>query len=78
MTQMTILGLGLFRTRRRSTETVGELDIALAGAQIGLEKKRQRWLLFLIENEQACLEQIAQAEALNERVEAAGEHPSGS
>lgn len=50
-----IPGLG-----RRTHSPVDDLDVALAGAQIGLEKKRQRWLLFLIEKEEECLSRIAQ------------------
>ncbi len=63
MTLVTVVGLGLFGffgLRRRSSTAV-DLDAALAGAQIGLEKKRQRWLLFLIEREEQCLARMAEA-----------------
>jgi hypothetical protein len=60
------VGLGLFGflgLRRRSS--VVDLDAALAGAQIGLEKKRQRWLLFLIEREEQCLARMAEASEID-------------
>ncbi len=67
-----ILGLSLFSTRRRGLAPADDLDIALAGAQVGLEKKRRRWLLFLIEKEEQCKSQIAQTSELNGREEPSG------
>jgi hypothetical protein len=59
------VGLGLFGLRTRQQTAVDDLDIALAGAQIGLERKRRRWLLFLIEKEEECLARMAQAAELD-------------
>jgi hypothetical protein len=67
VTLVTVVGLGLFGLfglRRRSSTAV-DLDAALAGAQIGLEKKRHRWLLFLIEREEQCLAQMAEASEID-------------
>lgn len=67
MTYMIVVGLslfGFFGLRRRSSTAV-DLDAALAGAQIGLEKKRQRWLLFLIEREEQCLGRMAEASEID-------------
>jgi hypothetical protein len=37
----------LFQHRRRDRDA--ELDTAIAGVQLGLDEKRQRWMHFLIE-----------------------------
>lgn len=68
-----VFGLGLFASRRGVAPT-DELDVALAGAQIGLERKRQRWLLFLIGKEEECLSRIAQTAEIDQQ-EHPGEHP---
>ena len=68
MTLLTVVGLGLFGWRRRSSTAV-DLDAALAGAQIGLEKKRQRWLLFLIDREEQCLARMAEASEIDGQVQ---------
>lgn len=60
MFSFTVIGLSIFGTRQRGAAAADDLDVALAGAQVGLEKKRQRWLLFLIEKEEQCLSRIAQ------------------
>lgn len=46
------VGLSLLSLRRRNSAPADDLDVIFAKAQIGLEKKRQRWLLFLIEKEE--------------------------
>lgn len=76
MNHITVVGLGLFSMRRRGPTHTNDLDVALAGAQVGLEKKRQRWLLFLIEKEEQCLNQIAQTTELDGYD--AHEEPSGN
>ena len=43
ITGLTFLGLG----RKRST--ADDLDTALTGAQVGLERKRRQWLMWLTE-----------------------------
>lgn len=61
-----VVGLNLFSPRKRTVAPADDLDVALAGAQIGLERKRQRWLLFLIEKEEQCLNRIAQTTELDQ------------
>lgn len=73
MQSTAILGLSLFSMRRRGSTSGNDLDIALAGAQAGLEKKRQRWLLFLIEKEEQCKSQIAQTADLDRHAEPSGD-----
>lgn len=65
MNPITVVGLGLFTMRRRGPAHTDDLGVALAGAQVGLEKKRRRWLLFLIDKEEQCLNQIAQTAELD-------------
>jgi hypothetical protein len=65
MISKTVVGLGLFGLHRRAAAPADDLDVALASAQVGLEKKRQRWLLFLIEKEEACITHIAQTAELD-------------
>ena len=48
-TLMTFLGL------RRARPVADDLDTALAGAQIGLERRRRQWLLWLVEEKRAPL-----------------------
>lgn len=69
-----VMGLSLFSTRRRAQTPAYDLDVALAGAQAGLEKKRQRWLLFLIEKEERCKSQLTQAAELDGYEEPSGIH----
>lgn len=45
--------------RRPAVSDTDELNMALAGAQMGLERKRHRWLLFLIEKEERLSARIA-------------------
>ena len=59
---MFVIGLSLLGARGRKQAPADDLDVALASAQIGLEKKRQRWLLFLIHKEEHCLNVLAQTE----------------
>jgi hypothetical protein len=51
ITGLTFLGLG----RKRSA--ADDLDTALAGAQVGLERKRRQWLMWLAEERRAPLVQ---------------------
>jgi hypothetical protein len=46
---LTFLGL------RRERPVADDLDTALAGAQIGLERRRKQWLLWLVEERRAPL-----------------------
>jgi hypothetical protein len=69
---MSKMGIDLQRVfgwRRRPSDDGEELDMSLASAQMGLERKRQRWLLFLIEKEEAC------ADRAKEEREPDGEEP---
>lgn len=59
MSLITIIGLSLFSWRGRPTSPTDDLDAVLAEAQSGLEKKRQRWLVFLLEREEQCKERLA-------------------
>ncbi len=72
MQSTAILGLSLFSMRRRAQTPTDDLDVALAGAQAGLEKKRQRWLLFLLEKEEQCKSQIAQTAEFDRHEEPSG------
>lgn len=40
---------------RRDRPVADDLDTALAGAQIGLERRRRQWLLWLVEERRAPL-----------------------
>ncbi len=57
--------LGVLGIRRRPPlgSEGDDLDVALAGAQVGLERKRRRWLLFLIEKEERLTTRLAQVTA---------------
>ncbi len=55
--------LGIRRWRPPSGSEGEDLDVALAGAQVGLERKRRRWLLFLIEKEERLTTRLAQVTA---------------
>lgn len=55
-----VVGINLFGGRQRKPAPADDLDVALASAQIGLEKKRRRWLVFLIEREEQCENLIMQ------------------
>lgn len=50
---------GILR-RSPAVSDTDELNLALARAQTGLERKRRRWLLFLIEMEGRLLDRVAQ------------------
>ena len=64
MLMFAAIKLNLFGAGRRNALTADDLDVALAGAQIGLEKKRQRWLLFLVQKEEQCMKALAQTSDL--------------
>lgn len=49
ITGLTFLGLG------RKRPAADDLDTALAGAQVGLERKRRQWLMWLAEERRAPL-----------------------
>ncbi len=50
-----MLSLLSFLGGRRSPPVADDLDTALAGAQIGLERRRRQWLLWLVEEKRAPL-----------------------
>ena len=54
---LTLFGLG------RKRPAADDLDLALTGAQVGLERKRKQWLFWLLEERRAPLLQRLEQQA---------------
>ncbi len=69
ITILTLFGLG------RPRPAAEDLDTALAGAQIGLERQRRQWLLWLVDEKRAPLLRRLDQQATADPPEAARRSP---